>query len=204
MSGKPYLCSRGPNLDVRRAEVQADPGTCRPMRRGAALSARAEAQDRLAAGERWTETRLVFTTAAGTGMNAANVRRDFRRALALVPGLDPARVHTYQVGTAGGNSSDWEQQDSNLRLLACKARPVSGWDCTLSVNCLRERLRRSTDYRRGSHSVGHSPEVTGRVGHLVRRRATLVYGWPRDVVASVDLVVSSVVVDGRAATALAC
>jgi integrase len=31
----------------------------------------------------------VFTTAVGTKMDAANVRRDFRRALRLVPGLDP-------------------------------------------------------------------------------------------------------------------
>ena len=49
-----------------------------------------QARDRLAAGERWTETGLVFTTGLGTGMDAANVRRDLRRALALVPGLDPA------------------------------------------------------------------------------------------------------------------
>jgi integrase len=32
----------------------------------------------------------VFATAAGTEMDAANVRRDFRRALKSVPGLDPA------------------------------------------------------------------------------------------------------------------
>lgn len=31
----------------------------------------------------------MFTTRVGTEMNAANVRRDFRRALALVPGIDP-------------------------------------------------------------------------------------------------------------------
>ena len=48
------------------------------------------AKDRLAAGEQWTETGLVFAISAGTGMDAANVRRDLRRALRLVPGLDPA------------------------------------------------------------------------------------------------------------------
>jgi integrase len=32
---------------------------------------------------------LVFTTRLGTAMDAANVRRDFRRALASVPGLNP-------------------------------------------------------------------------------------------------------------------
>ena len=31
----------------------------------------------------------MFTTALGTAIDAANVRRDFRRALALVPGVDP-------------------------------------------------------------------------------------------------------------------
>jgi integrase len=49
-----------------------------------------QAKDRLAAGERWTETGLVFTTRLGTGMDAANVRPDLRRALALVPRLNPA------------------------------------------------------------------------------------------------------------------
>ena len=46
-----------------------------------------QAAERLAAGERWRDTGLVFTTRFGTAMDAANVRRDFRRALALVPGL---------------------------------------------------------------------------------------------------------------------
>ena len=46
--------------------------------------------DRLAAGERWQETGLVFTTSVGTKMAAGNVRRDFRHALALVPGIDPS------------------------------------------------------------------------------------------------------------------
>jgi hypothetical protein len=43
------------------------------------MSAHQQAKDQLAAGERWTETGLVFTTQLGTGMNAANVRRDLRR-----------------------------------------------------------------------------------------------------------------------------
>ena len=45
-----------------------------------------QAADRLAAGVSWQETGLVFTTKTGTQMDAANVRRDFRRALGLVPG----------------------------------------------------------------------------------------------------------------------
>ena len=39
--------------------------------------------------EDWQESGLVFTTSAGTEMDAANVRRDLRRALALVPGIKP-------------------------------------------------------------------------------------------------------------------
>jgi integrase len=37
----------------------------------------------------WTDSGLVFTTSTGSAMDAANVRRDFRRALGNVPGLDP-------------------------------------------------------------------------------------------------------------------
>jgi integrase len=56
-----------------------------------ALVTRRAQQDaeRHAAGEQWHETGLVFTTRLGTAMDAANVRRDFRRTLALVPGLKP-------------------------------------------------------------------------------------------------------------------
>ena len=48
-----------------------------------------QAADRLVAGPSWQETGLVFTTRVGTGMDAANVRRDLRRALGLVPGIEP-------------------------------------------------------------------------------------------------------------------
>jgi integrase len=44
---------------------------------------------RRSAGEQWHEAGLVFPTRLGTAMDAANVRRDFRRALSLVPGLKP-------------------------------------------------------------------------------------------------------------------
>ena len=84
---------------MRRVRAHGDTKT-RKSRRTLALSSlcvdalRAQrvqqVRDRLAAGERWTETGLVFTTSLGTGMDAANVRRNLRRALALVPGLVPA------------------------------------------------------------------------------------------------------------------
>ena len=43
--------------------------------------------DRLAADE-WEDSGLVLTTAVGTATDAAIVRRDLRRAPALVPGID--------------------------------------------------------------------------------------------------------------------
>jgi integrase len=45
--------------------------------------------ERARAGGKWVETGLVFTTSVGTGLDAANVRRSFRSALALVPGIKP-------------------------------------------------------------------------------------------------------------------
>jgi len=89
-----------PHLEVWRSVRAHGDTKTRKSRRTIALSGlcvdalRAQrvqqAKDRLAAGERWTETGLVFATSAGPGMDAANVRRDLRRALRLVPGLDPA------------------------------------------------------------------------------------------------------------------
>ncbi len=46
--------------------------------------------NRLAAGSRWKEHHLVFTTTLGTPLDASDVRRDFRRAIAGAPGLNPA------------------------------------------------------------------------------------------------------------------
>jgi integrase len=49
-----------------------------------------QAAERWTAGEHWEESGVVFATSRGTEMDAANVRRDFRRALALVPGIEPS------------------------------------------------------------------------------------------------------------------
>jgi len=49
----------------------------------------AQRADQLKAGAAWQDMDLVFTTRLGTEMDAANVRRDFRRALKLVPGIVP-------------------------------------------------------------------------------------------------------------------
>lgn len=47
-----------------------------------------QARQRLKA-ESWGDEELVFASAAGTPLDAANVRRELRRALKRVPGLDP-------------------------------------------------------------------------------------------------------------------
>jgi integrase len=47
-----------------------------------------QARDRRSAGPYWRDSGLVFTSVIGTALDAANVRRSFRRALALVPGID--------------------------------------------------------------------------------------------------------------------
>jgi integrase len=88
-----------PYVEVWRSGREGGHTKTRKSKRTLALPARCvealpkqrvqHAEDRLAAGSGWQETDLVFTTAVGTGMDAANVRRDFRRARALVPGVDP-------------------------------------------------------------------------------------------------------------------
>ena len=51
------------------------------------LHRREQLQVRVAAGERWVDLDLVFTTSLGSPLDAANVRRAFRR-VAAVAGLD--------------------------------------------------------------------------------------------------------------------
>lgn len=91
---------RPPHIEVRRSVRLGGDTKTRKSRRTLALPAlgvealrrqRAlQAADRLLAGEQWQETGLVFTTSVGTAMDAANVRRGFRRALAAVPDLNPS------------------------------------------------------------------------------------------------------------------
>jgi len=53
------------------------------------LEAERQSRDRESAGPAWQETGLVFTSLVGTALDAANVRRYFRRALAGLPGVEP-------------------------------------------------------------------------------------------------------------------
>lgn len=85
-----------PFMEVWRS-VRAGGNTTRRSRRTIALPARCvaalrleadrQARDRQVAGPAWQESGLVFTSLAGTAMDAANVRRYFRRALAGVDGV---------------------------------------------------------------------------------------------------------------------
>ena len=87
-----------PHLEVWRSVRQGGDTKTRKSRRTLALPARCmdalrkqraqQAVDRLAA-DNWQDSDLVFTTAVGTPMDAANVRRDLRRALGMVPGIEP-------------------------------------------------------------------------------------------------------------------
>jgi integrase len=87
-----------PHIEVWRSVRKGGGTKTRKSRRTLTLPARCiealrkqraqQAADRLAA-DLWQDSGLVFTTAVGTAMDAANVRRDLRRALALVPGVDP-------------------------------------------------------------------------------------------------------------------
>jgi|tagenome__1003787_1003787.scaffolds.fasta_scaffold20971416_4 integrase len=87
-----------PNVEVWRSVRRTGDTKTRKSRRTIALPAlvverlkehRArQAEARLKA-DSWEDTGLVFTTSIGTALDAANVRRDLRRALRLVPGVDP-------------------------------------------------------------------------------------------------------------------
>jgi integrase len=48
-----------------------------------------QAQERAAAGSRWQEHGLVFTTKIGTPLDPARVRRDFRSAIRGAEGVNP-------------------------------------------------------------------------------------------------------------------
>ncbi|MEO3756328.1 site-specific integrase [Streptomyces sp. B6B3] len=89
-----------PHIAVWRSVRDGGETKTRKSRRTLALPARATAalraqlrrqqQQRKAAGDGWNENGLVFTSEVGTALDAANVRRAFRRALGKAEGIDPA------------------------------------------------------------------------------------------------------------------
>lgn len=119
-----------------------------------------QAADRAAAGADWTYHDLVFTTRTGRPLDAANVRRDFRR-IAIAAGL---------------HATDWtprELRHSFVFLLSDEGVPVEqiarlvghagGSSVTETVYCKQLRpvidegaiaMDRIFDTRRVSHSTG--------------------------------------------------
>lgn len=89
-----HVGSVPPHIEVWRSVREDGDTKTRKSRRTLALPARCvdalrkqralQAGERLAAGERWRDSGFVFATRFGTAMDAANVRRELRRALALV------------------------------------------------------------------------------------------------------------------------
>jgi len=63
-----------------------------------------QARDRLAAGELWQETGLVFTTTVGTALDAANVRRGFRTIITAA-GIGTQRLMVLACDAAVGATS---------------------------------------------------------------------------------------------------
>ena len=109
----------GGDTKTRRSQrAIALPGRCVEALR---IQAEQQAKDRAAAGSAWQETGLVFTSLAGTSMDAANVRRYFRRALAVVDGVEP------------GEWTPRELRHSFVSLLSdagCRSRRSPGWSAT--------------------------------------------------------------------------
>ncbi|WP_173864803.1 site-specific integrase [Streptomyces roseifaciens] len=97
-----------PHIAVWRSVRSSGDTKTKKSRRTLALPGRAidalkiqrerQGWQRLAAGDRWQETGLVFTSAVGTELDAANVRREFRKILAQAAqalGAD-ARLHEFR------------------------------------------------------------------------------------------------------------
>ncbi|MEU3253205.1 site-specific integrase [Streptomyces sp. NPDC006997] len=86
-----------PHIAVWRSVRSTGDTKTRKSRRTLALPGRAidalriqwerQGWQRLAAGTNWKENGLVFTSAVGTALDSANVRREFRRVLARVDGI---------------------------------------------------------------------------------------------------------------------
>ena len=95
-----HLDAEPPQVEVWRSVRRTGDTKTRQSRRTLALPGLAalrlrehrvrQAEERLRA-ESWSEDGIVFATAKGTPMDAANVRRDLRRALKLVKGIDPGQ-----------------------------------------------------------------------------------------------------------------
>lgn len=73
-------------------------------------------KDRLAAGSRWVDTGLVFTTQRGTALDPGNVRRDFKRMLARAGLPSKIRIHDLRHAMA----EDWMASGEDLNVIAAR------------------------------------------------------------------------------------
>jgi integrase len=101
LKGSPYADPpRPPSIEVWRSVRERGDTKTRKSRRTLRLPERCvdalrdhlQQQEiaRATAGDRWRHHNLVFCTSVGTELDAANVRRAFRRVVALTPGLNAA------------------------------------------------------------------------------------------------------------------
>jgi integrase len=101
LDGAPYADPpRPPSIEVWRSVREGGDTKTRKSRRTLRLPERCvsalrehQAQQetmRATAGDRWRHLNIVFCTALGTELDAANVRRDFRRVVDRTPGLNSA------------------------------------------------------------------------------------------------------------------
>jgi integrase len=89
-----------PHVAVWRSVRRGGDTKTRKSRRTIALPSRCidalrrqraqQVEDRLQAGGRWQEHRLVFASKVGTPLDASHIRRDLRSAIAGAPGINPA------------------------------------------------------------------------------------------------------------------
>jgi integrase len=77
-----------PKSDAGDRVVPLDPGTCAVMR----AHRRTQRLERLRAGERWTDTRKVFTDELGAWLDPGVVSKTFRELVAEA-GVAPTRLH---------------------------------------------------------------------------------------------------------------
>ncbi|ANW19544.1 tyrosine-type recombinase/integrase [Streptomyces clavuligerus] len=121
-----------PHIAVWRSVRSTGDTKIRKSRRTLALPGRAidalkiqrerQGRQRVAAGDQWQENGLVFTSAVGTELDAANVRREFRKVLARA-----ARMPEIQMPETEIKPDDWttrETRTSFVSILSDRGIPL--------------------------------------------------------------------------------
>ncbi|MFG2181076.1 tyrosine recombinase XerC [Streptomyces abikoensis] len=110
-----------PHIAVWRSVRSSGDTKTKKSRRTLALPGRAidalkiqrerQGWQRVAAGDQWQENGLVFTSAVGTELDAANVRREFRKILARVPKLLDPQPHEWEP-------NDWTTRETRTSFVS--------------------------------------------------------------------------------------